>query len=281
MQRITRSIDRSNPQVSASGKKRPASDSPSGTSEAEKRQRVAACQRDQCLLAMGISGQGLPRAGNKTETLRQQGIDMPSSMSPVGALSKAEPSDLVYKVAAPNAGDHSPSMSAANRTLSPEFKVLGRGAVPVTDGFNVHANIVPTLQFTTTAFGAAGDEHLGYKDAAAHTAFTSLREMHGAGEKSVSADKDSLLDNTAHAYSPYNALGDSEKLGVNLPKVNVHSENQNGPELHKTKQGVDPLIAQQMINLWYRWNTKPDTVPGTIPSPHPAFSDLTSPPASE
>lgn len=203
---------------------------------------------------MGIAGPGIQAAATKTQALNQHGTARlrDPSISPMGAISEATASDLIRKVAAPNAGDHSPSISSVNRVLSSNVTILGRGAAPVLGAFNVGEKAIPTMQFTTAAFAATDGTHLKDKDSAAHSAYTSLREMHGAGEKSVHPDMDSLLDTTARAFSPYNARGEVDKAGVKLPKVNVHSENKNSPELHKSKQGVDPFIAQQMMNRWYR-----------------------------
>ncbi|MGT2476477.1 hypothetical protein [Paraburkholderia terrae] len=205
----------------------------------------------------GISGNGIAKApGGKGKSLATHGeatLHDPSA-SPIGALGAAKPGDLIKKTDAPNAGDHSPSISSVNRTQSDEAKVLGRGATAVGGAFNVRETDVPTLQFSNDKFQIDKDNHNKPRDSAAHSAFTSLREMHGVGEKSAHANMDSLLDATARAYSPYNAHGEPAKGGVALPKTNVHSESARGATLHKSSEGVDPMVGQQMMNMWYRQN---------------------------
>ncbi len=96
--------------------------------------------------------------------------------------------------------------------------------------------------------------------------YTSLREMHGVGEQDKSKDLDELLDKTRNAYSPYEANGEhpehkrdafgnkltNPKQNVQPYRVNVHSESNKGPNLHKSSRGVEPLVAQSMINIYYR-----------------------------
>ncbi|MBN3816676.1 hypothetical protein G3N57_08655 [Paraburkholderia sp. Se-20369] len=210
--------------------------------------------------SFGISGDGIEKSGGKRATLARHGetaLQNPE-VSPIGALSDAKPGDLVRKVAAPNAGDHSPSISLVNDTKSDAVRVRGRGA-PSGSVFTVDQKDVPTLQFTTSKFTTSAGEHATTTDSAAHSVFTSLREMHGAGEPSKPKasqhnDIDSVLDATANSYSPYNSLGEPNRRGVELPKVNIHAESKTGDSLHRSGQGVDPLVGQQMINSWYRQN---------------------------
>lgn len=190
--------------------------------------------------SMGASGHGIPPKGKKSETMKdlanagQQLKDQESSRnliahpekpldSPVSAFGHAKPSQLYTKGAAPKAGDHSPSVSAVNKVKSTETRITGRGADDTTTGFNVNEHKVPTLQFHTKPFyDASGTQHNYAKDSAAHTTFTSLREMHQAGEKGngtftwngkknvqdTHSNMSDLLDANARAYSPYNARGE-------------------------------------------------------------------------
>ncbi|MBN3751682.1 hypothetical protein G3N95_01940 [Paraburkholderia sp. Tr-20389] len=138
--------------------------------------------------------------------------------SPVSAFMRTTPDQLYSKSAAPKAGDHSPSVSAVEKVDSAETRILGRKAKPTPTGFNVNEHKVPTLQFHTKPF-YDGTQHDYAKDSAAHTVFTSMREMHQAGEQGKGtlgsdgksekhANMSELLDATARAYSPYNARGE-------------------------------------------------------------------------
>ncbi|MDR7009903.1 hypothetical protein [Paraburkholderia strydomiana] len=190
--------------------------------------------------SMGASGPGIPQEAKKPKIMKdlanagQQLKDQESNSnliahpekpldSPVSAFGRAKPSQLYTKDAAPKAGDHSPSVSAVNKVNSTETKITGRGAGDTTTGFNVNEHRVPTLQFHTKPFyDASGTQHNYAKDSAAHTTFTSLREMHQAGEQgngtfTKRGNKDvqgthsnmgDLLDANARAYSPYNARGE-------------------------------------------------------------------------
>jgi hypothetical protein len=173
--------------------------------------------------------------------------------SPVSGIGHVGPGSLVNKVDPSNAGDHSPSISALNRTKDKAVGITGRGASGGDFGVSHKERDVPTLQFNTKPFtDQPSQERRSDLGAAAHTAFTSLREMHGVGEQDVHATRDGILDQTAQAYSPYSSSGDYNPGGVDLPRVNVHAESSTGPKLHKSEDGVSPLVAQQQINLWYR-----------------------------
>jgi hypothetical protein len=252
----------SQPTPSTSGVKRRASSPLPGMPPSAKQKKSASTNDAPAdwqteVTRFGISGSGVAKApGGKGKSLATHGetaLHDPSA-SPVGALGTAKPGDLIKKTDAPNAGDHSPSISSVNRTQSDEAKVLGRGAAAVPGAFNVRETDVPTLQFSNDKFQIDKDNHNKPRDSAAHSAFTSLREMHGVGEKSAHPNMDSLLDATARAYSPYNAHGEPAKGGVALPKTNVHSESARGATLHKSSAGVDPMVGQQMMNMWYRQN---------------------------
>lgn len=107
------------------------------------------------------------------------------------------------------------------------------------------------MQFNTRDFETRGERD-PVKGSAAHTMYTSLREMNGVGESHSVNNFSDMLDKTREAYSSYNAKGEPERKGVQPYRVNVHSESSSGPELHRSRQGVEPLVAQSMINLHYR-----------------------------
>ena len=107
------------------------------------------------------------------------------------------------------------------------------------------------MQFNTRDFDTRGVRDPS-KGSAAHTMYTSLREMHGVGESHNVSNFSDMLDKTREAYSSYNAKGEPNRGGIQPYRVNVHSESASGPELHRSKQGVEPMVAQSMINLHYR-----------------------------
>jgi hypothetical protein len=173
------------------------------------------------------------------------------AQSPAAVLATVHRNDIIFKVDAPRSGDHSPSIAAVNRTIHGPI-ITGRGAQG-RNGAQVHGqDDVPTLQFTTSIFTPTKDQRDVATGRAAHSALTSLREAHGAGEQDVHQTHDELLDATARAYSNYNVAGKHAPAGVNLPRVNVYSPSQRGPTLHRTEAGVTVPVAQQIINLWYR-----------------------------
>ncbi|MBN3759315.1 hypothetical protein [Burkholderia sp. Ac-20365] len=259
----TTSTSQPNTPSTTTGVKRRASSPPPGMPPSAKQMKTAAATSHAPAdwhteaTRFGISGSGIAQTqGGKSDALETHGRAAlrDPSVSPTGALAAAKPDDLIKKTAAPKAGDHSPSISSVNRTQADEAKVLGRGAANMPGAFNIGERNVPTLQFTNDRFKTANDKHATQADSAAHSAFTSLREMHGVGEQSAHANMDSLLDATARAYSPYNAQGEPSRGSVELPKTNVHAQNVGGASLHKSKAGVDPMIGQQMMNMWYRQN---------------------------
>jgi hypothetical protein len=191
------------------------------------RQDAAAWQAE--VQKMGASGPGLPAsvAGKKLTPLHDAGaalsgqeqteqlITHPQQQldSPVSAFRRADGKNLFPKDAAQHAGDHSPSVSAVKGSNADETRILrGKNPTDIPGGFNVKENDVPTLQFHSKNFVDKNGNHDLVKDSAAHSTFTSLREMHNAGESNTSKtapkNMDELLDNTARAYSPYNAQGE-------------------------------------------------------------------------
>lgn len=178
---------------------------------------------------MGAAGPGLPAAAKakKLDPLHDAGAALSGQEqtgqlirhpeqpldSPVSAFGRANTGNLFKKDAAPRAGDHSPSVSAVKGSNVDETRILrGKNPQQVAGGFNVDENKVPTLQFNSKNFNDTSGNHDLVKDSAAHSTFTSLREMHNAGESNKSNTRpqnmDELLDNTARAYSPYNARGE-------------------------------------------------------------------------
>ncbi|MEM5365319.1 hypothetical protein V4C53_04655 [Paraburkholderia azotifigens] len=211
---------------------------------------------------MGAAGPGLPASagGKKLTSLHDAGaalsrqeqtgqlIQHPEHRldSPVSAFGKANAGNLFPKDAAQHAGDHSPSVSAVKGSNADETRILrGKNPQQVAGGFNVKENDVPTLQFHSKNFADKNGNHDLVKDSAAHSTFTSLREMHNAGESNTSKtaprNMDELLDNTARAYSPYNAKGEhvTKPVDPNQPRFS------SGPAQAGAHQGTMPGDVRQ------------------------------------
>lgn len=164
------------------------------------------------------------------------------------------------KVDPPRAGDHSPSIVSVNRARSGWLRISGRGGSRPTSVQQVHEDEVPTLQFDTDFFRARHDVGRRVAEAgrAAHSIFTSLRTAGGAGERDTHGNLDDLLDHVRQSYSSY--IPETGETDDNEPKlaglrVNVFSprnRDTNRVVLHRSSAGVQPLVAQTMINLWYR-----------------------------
>ncbi|MEM7358202.1 MAG: hypothetical protein AAF431_03785 [Pseudomonadota bacterium] len=171
--------------------------------------------------------------------------------SPVLRLQSLDTSGLISKVDAPSAGDHSPSIKTVNITPDRQFGIHGRSSYKGKYARTVKERAVPTLQFNTDSFLDSKGVRDSFKGSAAHTLFTSMREMQGVGEVHSHRSLETVLDQTMRAYSPFDSRGDI-KSGVSLHRVNIHAENKRGPSLHSSRKGVAPMIGQAMINLWYR-----------------------------
>jgi hypothetical protein len=198
------------------------------------------------------------------------------SLSPVGRLSLVSPSDVISKVDAPHAGDHSPSISAVNKTPDRVHGISGRSSFKGTFQHVTREQDVPTLQFSSHGFGF-GDDRDPVKGSAAHSMFTSLREMHGVGESHSVRSFSEVLDKTLQAYSPYGPDGEPDRGGVSLPRVNAYAESSKGPVLHRSKSGVAPMVAQAMINLHYRdpaFLSPGRGVPSMVSDSHEAHAKL-------
>lgn len=241
--------------TTGSAQKRKAADLPPGMPPSRKQKQAGSststtsrkddpAKWDLAVQSMGASGGGIPAVStskmknlaNAGEQLKQQEstanlIVHPEKPldSPLSAFGRTSRDQLYLKSAAPNAGDHSPSVSAVDKVDSAETKIVGRNATPTPTGFNINEHKVPTLQFHTKPSFFDGDNHDNIKDSAAHTVFTSMREMHQAGEKGKgTVGKDGqpqkhdsmseLLDATARAYSPYNARGERVVSPVDASK---------------------------------------------------------------
>lgn len=179
--------------------------------------------------------------------------------SSISSLEHVPPTSLIAKVDPSIAGDHSPSISSVNRVKDKSVGIGGRKSDKGTYERKIDESDVPTLQFNTDDYSDQGTRN-GGKGSAAHTFYTSLREMRGVGEKDTHEELDDLLEGTAQAYSPYGETGEVVPSKVTPPRVNVHAERKGGPKLHKSNKGVEPLVAQRMINLWYR---NPAMFPGS------------------
>ncbi len=191
------------------------------------------------------------RASLSKGTYLQNIAQQTPTMSPVGRMSLVAPKDLVSKVDPPNAGDHSPSISAVNKTPDKAHGISGRNSYQGHYQQTTGERNVPTLQFDTQDIQTNGVRD-PVKGSAAHTLYTSLREMHGVGESHNVATQAEVLDKTRQSYSPFNAQGEVDRQGVNPYRVNVYAESTTGPNLHKSNRGVEPMVAQTMVNLHYR-----------------------------
>ncbi|MCY7297224.1 hypothetical protein [Alteromonas sp. a30] len=172
--------------------------------------------------------------------------------SPLGRLASIQTSNLVIKRDAPNAGDHTPSISSVNKTPDKVLAISGRNSNKGQYDEVVGQRYVPTFQFNTNDFYDRSGKRSTLKGSAAHTMYTSLREMHGVGETHKVKTHSDLLDKTKDAYSSYNSSGDFFRSKVVPYRVNIHAESNKGPVLHKSKTGVEPLVGQAIINLHYR-----------------------------
>lgn len=218
------------------------------TSDQERR-----TQRTEALEGFGVGSGSRAPTDEKTSKRRQLFSVRGSGPSPLSSIAHVPPSLLISKVDPSHAGDHSPSMSNVNRTTSKEVGILGRGANKSSYDRSFGEDQVPTLQFDTDAYvDPQTQKRRSDLGSGAHTLYTSLREMHGVGEQDELSSLDEVLDSTARAYSPYNQRGEEDRERVRAPRVNVHAGSSSGPSLHHSKNGVDPYIAQQQINLWYR-----------------------------
>jgi|GEM_PF-6503138 len=257
--------------LSTTSRKRPASDDGT-TAPAAKQPRIQKT-RDDYLTDMGMSAPSRIKNGEKTKgkTLRklaEQNSDIRNNTlypAPTQYLTQIHPSNCIQKCDPLKAGDHSPSISAVNRTQEPEFTITGRTTKPRPGNTEIDEKHVPTLQFHTPEFDNNG-KHDTAKSSAAHTLLTTAREMHGAGEKAVHETGDDLRDTTFHAYSPYDSHGNPTQDGIKMPRVHVYSEH-GGPasRLNHSPNGVSPMIGQGIINLSYattKAGTEPDGLEG-------------------
>ncbi|MGI4793707.1 MAG: hypothetical protein ACRYG8_06390 [Janthinobacterium lividum] len=165
-------------------------------------------------------------------------------------LAGLHPDDALRKVDAPNQGDHSPSVSAMKNVANPSQLFLrGRSTVPA----GVHTipdHKVPALSLDGTHFRKSDGSRDTMAGSAAHTAYTTLREIGGVGETAIHPDTDTLRDKTMQAYSPYRADGEIDRGNTNLPKTHVSEASKQAPFM--TRHPVDPMIGQGIINIELR-----------------------------
>ncbi len=235
------------------GTKRAAPDSPVGAGPPVKKSMHDTLADP--LKAMGVGGDladpigGRP-VGPKGPALKAAAASRPEA-SPVSVLAAVPTRGTIGKVDAPNAGDHSPSISALNGTRDQAVGVTGRGAPaePGAPARDEHHGPPVQLQGAHIAESAGARDKI--KGSATHTALTTLREAHGVGERDANPTLDDTLDGTLRAYSPYDATGERDDGGVKLPKMPVYSE-RGGSAQPLVKGAVDPTIGQAAMNLWYR-----------------------------
>jgi hypothetical protein len=185
---------------------------------------------------------------------------------------KSTPSqNLIRKRNAHEAGDHSPSISALNKSLSSPFKISGRRYKPKEGEDTKPQAAVPTLQFN---YLQKDDQRIPIKQKDAmeielsedeiknkikkegeetHSVLTTLREVGDAGEQDKHECED-LLDKTLFSYTsrrddPVKIF--STQVNKKELRVNVFSPDEKMKLINKA-EGVGPFVAQATINLWYR-----------------------------
>mgnify|MGYP001458962764 CR=1 FL=1 len=213
--------------------------------------------RETALEAMGVGSQASTsrvakrKSGEGKSTWLAKHPRHAPQLSPAAMLGQVPPDALIPKVDPSQAGDHSPSISAVNKTTDGAIGVTGRSHQRRGRDVTLDENRIPTLQFTTAPFTGDDGQRRSDMGNAAHTAFTSLREVHGVGEREALSSTDDLLDGTLRAYSPYDASGAYSPGPVTLPRTNVFDKDKK-TVLHESARGVDPFIGQAQMNIWYR-----------------------------
>lgn len=170
--------------------------------------------------------------------------------SNLSRLAGLHPDDALSKVDAPHQGDHSPSVSAMKQVADPS-QLFRRGNATLPAGVHtIPDHKVPALSLDGAHFRNTDGSRDKVAGSAAHTAYTTLREVGGVGEAARHPDTDTLRDKTMQAYSPYRADGEIDHGGTRLPKTHVSEAHENAPFM--TRHPVDPMIGQGIINAELR-----------------------------